>query len=427
MIKNNNYQSISYHNNSIQVPNKPTIPFIEGDGIGSDIWQASVRVINAAVRKAYNGQREIQWMEVYAGEKAFRKYRNWLPQETLDAFRKFIVGIKGPLTTPVGEGIRSLNVQIRKSLDLYTCLRPIKWFPGVPSPVKSPQDVDVVVFRENTEDIYAGIEFESFSSEAEEFLNVFREMYPNEYGKIRFPDTSGFSLKPISREGTERIMRASINYAIKNNRSKVTIVHKGNIMKYTEGAFCKWSYNLSETEFHERVYTQNQWVRTKNDKSEALANKEQASSIKEGKIIINDVIADIAFQKTLTRPKDFDIIVTTNLNGDYLSDAIAAQVGGIGISPGGNINFETGIAVFEATHGTAPKYANKNVVNPSSVILSGELLLRYLGWDEAADLINKGLGGTIKSKKVTYDFHRLMDNGIKVTTSEFGDEIINNM
>ncbi len=427
MTKNNIYQSISFHNNSIQVPNKPTIPFIEGDGIGSDIWQASVRVINAAVKKAYDGQREIQWMEVYAGEKAFRKYGNWLPQETIDAFKKFIVGIKGPLTTPVGEGIRSLNVHIRKSLDLYTCLRPIKWFPGVPSPVKSPQDIDVVIFRENTEDIYAGIEFESFSSEAEKFLNVFRELFPNEFRKIRFPDSSGFSLKPISREGTERIMRASINYAIRNKRNKITIVHKGNIMKYTEGAFCRWAYNLSETEFQERVYTQNQWVRTKNEKSEAFANEEQASSIKKGKIVINDVIADIAFQKILTRPKDFDIIVTTNLNGDYLSDAIAAQVGGIGISPGANINFETGIAVFEASHGTALKYANKNIVNPSSVILSGELLLRYLGWDEAANLINKGLRGTIKSKKVTYDFHRLMDNGIKVTTSEFGDEVINNM
>jgi len=427
MTKNKNFQPISFHNNSIQVPNKPTIPFIEGDGIGPDIWQASVRVINAAVKKAYDGQRQIQWMEVYAGEKAFRKYGKWLPQETLDAFNKFIVGIKGPLTTPVGEGIRSLNVHIRKSLDLYTCMRPIKWFLGVPSPVKSPQDIDVVIFRENTEDIYAGIEFESFSPEAEKFLNVFRELYPNEFDKIRFPDSSGFSLKPISREGTERIIRASINYAIRNKRNKITIVHKGNIMKFTEGAFCKWAYYLSETEFKDRVYTQNQWVRTKNEKSEAFANEEQASSTKEGKIIINDVIADIAFQKALTRPKDFDIIVTTNLNGDYLSDAIAAQVGGIGISPGGNINFETGIAVFEASHGTAPKYANKNVVNPSSVILSGELLLRYLGWDEAADLINKGLGETIKLKKVTYDLYRLMDDGIKVSTSKFGDEVINNM
>ena len=427
MTKNNNYKSISFHNNSIQVPNKPTIPFIEGDGIGSDIWQASVRVFNAAVQKAYDGQREIQWMEVYAGEKAFRKYGKWLPQETLDAFKKYLVGIKGPLTTPVGEGIRSLNVHIRKSLDLYTCMRPIKWFPGVPSPVKSPQDINVVIFRENTEDIYAGIEFESYTSEAEEFVKVFRELFPNEFRKIRFPDSSGFSLKPISREGSERIMRASINYAIRNKRNKITIVHKGNIMKFTEGAFCKWAYYLSETEFKDRVYTQNQWVRAKNEKSEAFANEEQASSTKEGKIIINDVIADIAFQKALTRPKDFDMIVTTNLNGDYLSDAIAAQIGGIGISPGGNINFETGIAVFEASHGTAPKYANKNVVNPSSVILSGELLLRYLGWDEAADLINKGLVITIKSKKVTYDFHRLMDKGIKVTTSEFGDELINNM
>jgi len=423
----NKNQIITYRNKSMQVPDKPAIPFIEGDGIGADIWRASVRVFDAAVKKAYGGQREIQWMEVYAGEKAFNKFGEWLPQETLDSFQMHLVGIKGPLTTPVGEGFRSLNVHIRKVLDLYVCMRPIRWFPGVPSPVKSPQDVNVVVFRENTEDIYAGIEFESFSPEAEKFKNVFREMYPDEFAKIRFPDSSGFSLKPISKEGTERIMRATLNYAIEKNRKKITIVHKGNIMKYTEGAFCKWAYDVAETEFEEKVHAQNQWMLTTKEASRKMAEKKQASPTEERRIIINDVIADIALQRVLTRPRDFDIVVTTNLNGDYLSDAVAAQVGGIGIAPGGNINFETGIAVFEATHGTAPKYANKNVVNPSSVILSGEMMLRYMGWDEAADLINKGLGGAIKAKKVTYDLHRLMDDGIKVSTSEFGDEIINHM
>ncbi|HEY60525.1 MAG TPA: NADP-dependent isocitrate dehydrogenase [Anaerolineae bacterium] len=427
MTADKNKQFITFCGNSIKVPNNPNIPFIQGDGIGPDIWQASVKVFNAAVKKAYKGKREIQWQEVYAGEKAYNKFGEWLPQDTIDAFKKYIVGIKGPLTTPVGGGIRSLNVALRKSLDLYACIRPIKWFLGVPSPVKQPQDLNVVIFRENTEGIYTGIEFENGTADTEQLKDILRELFPNEFAKMRFPDSSGFSLKLISREGTERIMRAAINYAIKNNRKTITIVHKGNIMKFTDGAFCKWAYNLAEREFSNKVYTRNQWNRTKTEKSVDAANEEQELSLKAGELLIKDVIADIAFQQTLTRPKDFDVIVTTNLNGDYLSDALAAQVGGVGISPGGNINFETGMAIFEACHGTAPKYANKNVVNPSSLILSGELMLRYLGWDQAADLIIKGLGGAIKSKKVTYDFHRLMDNGIKVTTNEFGDEVINNM
>jgi len=418
---------IGIQDGKLNVPDNPIIPFIEGDGTGRDIWRASQRVLTAAVEKAYAGKRKLVWMEVYAGEKAFNKFQSWLPEETLQAFKEFLVGIKGPLTTPIGGGMRSLNVALRKELDLYVCQRPVRWFTGVPSPVKRPQDVDMVVFRENTEDIYTGIEFENGTDDNLKFKQLFQQTFPNEYKKIRFPDSSGIGLKPVSKEGTERLVRAAIKWALENKRKNVTLVHKGNIMKYTEGAFRNWGYALAEAEFGERVYTWKTWEQTKADKGENAANAEQEAALKAGKLLIKDVIADIVFQQTITRATEFDILATPNLNGDYLSDALAAQVGGIGIAPGGNINYETGHAVFEATHGTAPKYADKDVVNPGSVILSGEMMLRYMGWNEAADLILKGMEGAIAAKTVTYDFHRMMEGATKLSTSQFGDVMIANM
>jgi isocitrate dehydrogenase len=411
----------------LQVPDDPIIPFIEGDGTGRDIWRASVRVFDAAVQKAYGGRRKVVWYEVYAGEKAYTKFNNWLPDETIDAFQRYIVGIKGPLTTPVGGGIRSLNVALRQILDLYVCLRPVRWFQGVPSPVKRPQDVDMVIFRENTEDIYAGIEFEAGSEENKKFLALLKEHFPKSYAKIRFPESSGIGIKPVSREGTERLVRAALDYAIRHRRKSVTFVHKGNIMKFTEGAFRNWGYALAEREFGEHVYTWTQWERTKEAKGEEAANAEQKEALAAGRILVKDAIADISLQQVLTRPTDFDVIATLNLNGDYLSDALAAQVGGIGIAPGGNVNYVTGHAIFEATHGTAPKYADKDVVNPSSVILSGEMMFRHLGWNEAADRIIRGVDGAIGAKTVTYDFARLMEGATQVKCSEFADAIIRHM
>jgi isocitrate dehydrogenase len=417
-------QKITNRNGRLNVPDQPIIPFIEGDGTGRDIWRASVLILDAAVEKAYGGKRQIQWMEVYAGEKAFTQFNNWLPDETVTAFQEFLVGIKGPLTTPIGGGIRSLNVALRKLLDLYVCQRPVRWFKGVPSPVLRPQDVDMVVFRENTEDIYAGIEFEHGTEANREFKALLKEHFPAEYEKIRFPDTVGLGLKPVSVEGTERLVRAAIEWALENGRRNVTLVHKGNIMKYTEGAFRNWGYQVAEGEFGDLVYTWAQWGRTKEAQGEDAANAEQEEALAAGRLLVKDVIADIVFQQTITRAREFDVLATMNLNGDYLSDALAAQVGGIGIAPGGNINYVTGHAIFEATHGTAPKYADKDVVNPSSVVLSGEMMLRYMGWNEAADLIIKGVEGAISAKTVTYDFHRLMEGATRLTTSEFADAVI---
>jgi isocitrate dehydrogenase len=413
--------------NKLEVPNNPIIPFIEGDGTGRDIWRSSVRVLDAAVQKAYGGQKKIAWYEVFAGEKAFTNFNNWLPEETVEAFRTYLVGIKGPLTTPIGGGIRSLNVALRQMLDLYVCLRPVRWFKGVPSPVKHPEAVDMVIFRENTEDIYAGIEFEAESEQAKKILGFIEKEFPKDFKKIRFPGTTGIGIKPVSREGTERLMRGAIEYALRLKRNSVTIVHKGNIMKYTEGAFMKWGYALAEKEFGDKVYTWGAWERTKEAKGEDAANAEQKEALAKGRLLVKDAIADITLQQVLTRPKEFDVIATLNLNGDYLSDALAAQVGGIGIAPGGNINYVSGHAIFEATHGTAPKYADLDQVNPGSVILSGEMMLRHLGWLEAADLIIKGMDGAIGSKRVTYDFARLMEGATKIKCSEFGDEIIKHM
>ena len=417
-------EKVTIEDGKLQVPDKPVIPFVEGDGTGRDIWRASVRVLDAAVKKAYAGKRKIHWMEVYAGEKAFDKFGSWLPDETIQAFQEYLVGIKGPLTTPIGGGIRSLNVALRKALDLYVCQRPVRYFPGVPSPVKRPEDVDMVVFRENTEDIYTGIEFEAGTPENERFSNFLMEQFPKEYAKIRFPHSAGYGVKPVSKEGTWRLVRAAIQWALKNRRRSVTLVHKGNIMKYTEGAFRNWGYELAESEFGDQVYTWSQWERTKAEKGEEAANVEQSAALVAGRLLIKDVIADIVFQQTITRAREFDVLATLNLNGDYLSDALAAQVGGIGIAPGGNINYTTGHAVFEATHGTAPKYADKDMVNPGSVILSGEMMLRYLGWDEAADCILGGMEKAIAAKTVTYDFHRLMEGATLLKTSEFADAII---
>ena len=409
---------ITISQGKLNVPDRPVIPFIEGDGTGPDIWRASVRVLDAAVAKAYAGRRQIQWLEVLAGEKAFNSTQNWLPEETLAAFRDYLVGIKGPLTTPTGGGIRSLNVALRQQLDLYVCLRPVQWFTGVPSPVKNPGKVDMVIFRENTEDIYAGIDFEAGSEVALKTLEFIKANFPKEFKKIRFggedPASVGVGIKPVSRPGSERLIRSAIRYAIENKRKSVTLVHKGNIMKYTEGAFMKWGYELAQREFGAEPIDGGPWCK-----------------IPEGRpgagIVIKDAIADITLQQVLTRPTDFDVIATLNLNGDYLSDALAAQVGGIGIAPGGNINYLTGHAIFEATHGTAPKYANKDVVNPGSVVLSGEMMLRYMGWVEAADLILKGLNGAIGSKKVTYDFARLMEGATEIKCSAFGDNLIAHM
>ncbi len=443
----------------LQVPDRPIVPFIEGDGTGPDIWRASQTVFDAAVAKAYHGKREIAWMEVYAGEKAFNRFKNWLPDDTVAAFKEFLVGIKGPLTTPIGGGIRSLNVTLRQMLDLYVCLRPVRWFTGVPSPVKRPEAVDMVIFRENTEDIYAGVEWAAESPEAKKVIAFLR----NEMGvkKIRFPETSGIGIKPVSRDGTERLVRAAIEYALKHKRRSVTLVHKGNIMKFTEGAFREWGYALAVRDFRGQVVTEREsWILGNREAKAGISVEENAREIEPGydmmtpdqqaavkkdveaalalwnthgdgkwkkMLLVRDSIADITLQQVLTRPKEFDVIATLNLNGDYLSDALAAQVGGIGIAPGGNINYVSGHAIFEATHGTAPKYANLDKVNPGSVILSGEMMLRHMGWDEAADLIIKGVEGAIGAKTVTYDFHRLMEGASLVSCSGFGEAIIAHM
>ncbi len=439
---------ITIANGKLSVPDHPIIPFIEGDGTGPDIWRASKRVIDAAVERAYGGKRAIEWMEVFAGEKSFKQFQTWLPDETVEMFREYLVGIKGPLTTPVGGGIRSLNVALRQLLDLYVCLRPVQYFRGVPSPVKRPEAVKMVIFRENTEDIYAGIEFPAGSAEAQKVLDFIAGEFPEMFRKIRFgtkPAISawtqakgsngtsepsvqvGIGIKPVSYHGSTRLVRAAIQYAIEHKRKSVTIVHKGNIMKFTEGAFRDWGYALAEREFSHEVYTWAQWERTKKERGEDAANAEQKAELAEGKILLKDAIADITLQQALTRPEEFDVIATLNLNGDYLSDALAAQVGGIGIAPGGNINYVTGHAIFEATHGTAPKYAGLDKVNPGSVILSGEMMLRYMGWKEAADLVISGLESAIASKIVTYDFARLMEGATEVKCSEFGDQIIGRM
>ena len=409
---------ISIKDGVLTVPDNPVIPFIRGDGTGRDIWKASEKVLDAAVAKAYGGKKKIAWFEVFAGEASKTKFDNWLPDDTVEAFKEYLVGIKGPLTTPVGGGIRSLNVALRQMLDLYVCLRPVQYFTGVPTPVKHPEKVDMVIFRENTEDIYAGIDFEAGSEAALAVIEFLKEKYPKDFKKIRFgaeePGTVGIGIKPVSKPGTERLVRAAIKYAIDQKQKSVTIVHKGNIMKYTEGAFRDWGYDLAKSEFGAVEIDGGPWCQ-----------------IPEGKpgagIIIKDAIADITLQQVLTRAEDFDVIATLNLNGDYLSDALAAQVGGIGIAPGGNINYITGHAIFEATHGTAPKYADKDMVNPGSVILSGEMMFRYLGWTEAADLLLKGLNGAIASKKVTYDFARQMEGATKISCSAFGDNIIAHM
>jgi len=414
-------------NRVLSVPDRPIIPYIEGDGTGRDIWRASVRVLDAAVARAYGGRKTLAWYEVFAGEKAFRLFNNWLPDETVEAFRTHLVGIKGPLTTPIGGGMRSLNVALRQLLDLYVCLRPVRWFRGIPSPVKRPEDVDMVIFRENTEDIYAGIEFEAESDGAKRVLALLEQEFPKDFKKIRFPATTGIGLKPVSREGTERLVRAALEYAISHERKSVTFVHKGNIMKYTEGAFMRWGYALAQREFADRVYTWEQWEATKVTSGEQAANDQQKAALSGGKILVKDAIADIALQQVITRAREFDVIATLNLNGDYLSDALAAQVGGIGIAPGGNINYVTGHAIFEATHGTAPKYADKDKVNPGSVVLSGEMMLRHIGWNEAADCVVRGMDGAIASKKVTYDFARLMDGATEVKCSEFADGVIAHM
>lgn len=452
-------EKIVIRNGKLEVPDRPIIPFIEGDGTGPDIWRASVRVFDAAVKKAYGGKRQIAWKEVYAGEKAFNRFQNWLPDETIEAFREYLVGIKGPLTTPVGGGIRSLNVALRQMLDLYVCLRPVRWFKGVPSPVKHPEHVDMAIFRENTEDIYAGIEWSAGSPEARKAIAFLQQ----EMGvrKIRFPETSAIGVKPVSVEGTERLVRAAIAYALRYRRRSVTLVHKGNIMKFTEGGFRDWGYALAAREFRQETVSEREsWILGNREQNPKLSVEENARRVEPGydlmpaerrknvceevekalklwdthgdgkwktKLLIRDSIADIALQQVLTRPKDFDVIATLNLNGDYLSDALAAQVGGIGIAPGGNINYVTGHAIFEATHGTAPKYANQDRVNPGSVILSGEMMLRHLGWDEAADLIVKGMDGAIAAKTVTYDFERLMEGAKLLKCSEFGQAVIDRM
>ena len=418
---------ITIRDGKLTVPDNPIIPFIEGDGTGPDMWRASVRVMDAAVQKAYGGKRKIHWMEVYAGEKSHKLLNSWLPDETVTACRDYLVSIKGPLTTPVGGGIRSLNVALRQLLDLYVCLRPVRWFKGVPSPVKHPEKVDMVIFRENTEDIYAGIEFEAGTEENKKFLDILKREFPKSYAKIRFPDSSGIGIKPVSKEGSERLIRSALEYAIKNKRKSLTLVHKGNIQKFTEGAFRNWGYQLAEREFGAQTYTWEQWERTKAAKGEKDANSEMDAAKKAGMLIVKDAIADIALQQVLTRSDEFDVIATLNLNGDYISDALAAQVGGIGIAPGGNINYKTGHAVFEATHGTAPKYANLDKVNPGSVILSGEMMLRYMGWLEAADALITAMDRTIAEKIVTYDFARLMDGAKEVSTSAFGDALIRNL
>jgi isocitrate dehydrogenase len=417
--------AITIKRGKLKVPNDPVVPFIEGDGTGPDIWAASVRVFDAAVEKAYKGKKKIFWKEVLAGEKAFNQTGNWLPDETLKVIDEYKVAIKGPLTTPVGGGIRSLNVALRQQLDLYACVRPVRWFKGVPSPVKEPGLVDMVIYRENTEDIYAGIEYQAGTPEVAKVM----EFLEKEMGvkKIRFPKTSSIGIKPVSKEGTERLVRSALDFTIKSKKKSLTLVHKGNIMKFTEGKFKEWGYELAEREYGHLVFTWAQYDKIKADKGEDAANKAQAEAVAAGKIIVKDVIADAFLQQILLRPAEYDVIATLNLNGDYISDALAAQVGGIGIAPGANINYITGHAIFEATHGTAPKYAGKDMVNPASVILSGVMMLEYMGWDKAAKLIVKGLERSIRKKRVTYDFERLMKGATKLKCSEFGSEIIANM
>jgi isocitrate dehydrogenase len=418
-------QKITIKNGKLTVPDKPTIPFIEGDGTGPDIWRASKLVFDAAVEKAYGGKKQLVWKEVLAGEKAYKATNNWLPNETLDAFRDYLVGIKGPLTTPVGGGIRSLNVALRQELDLYACVRPVRYYDGVPSPVKHPELTDMIIFRENTEDIYAGIEYMNGTPQAQKML----EFLQDEMGvkKIRFPESSSFGIKPVSKEGTERLVRAAIKYALEHKLPSVTIVHKGNIMKFTEGAFKTWGYELAEKEFGPKVFTWAQYDKIVAKQGVEVAEALQKQAVEQGKLIIKDSIADAFLQQILLRPADYSVVATLNLNGDYVSDALAAIVGGIGIAPGANINYLTGHAIFEATHGTAPKYANQDKVNPGSVILSGVMMLEYMGWKEAAALINKGLEAAIASKRVTYDFERQMEGATLLKTSEFGQEIIKNM
>ncbi len=418
---------IEIRSGRLVIPDRPVIPFIRGDGIGPEIWSASQRIFDAAVQKAYGGRREVQWLEVYAGQTAFDRFGASLPDETLEAFRRYRIGIKGPLITPVGGGIRSLNVAIRKGLDLYVCQRPVRWFPGVPSPVRRPDLVNMVVFRENTEDIYTGIEFQEGTPAADEFKQLLREHFPQEYARIRFPDTAGFSIKPVSREGTERLVRAAIRWALDNHRKNVTLVHKGNIMKFTEGAFRAWGYALAEREFGEQVYTLIQWQRTKAASGAVAADAEMEAALQSGRLLVKDLIADIVFERALTRPEDLDVLATLNLNGDYLSDALAAQVGGVGIAPGGNINYATGMAVFEATHGTAPDIAGQGKANPSSLALSGEMMFHYLGWHEAAEKIVKGIECAIQAGKVTFDLRRLMEDATLMTTAQFAGAVIEYM
>ena len=454
-------QKITIKDGKLQVPNEPILPYVEGDGTGRDIWRASVRGFDAAVQKAYGGKKKIHWMEVYAGEKSFRQFKTWLPDETVQAFTEFLVGIKGPLTTPIGGGIRSLNVALRKALDLYVCQRPVRYYKGVPSPVKHPEYVDMVIFRENTEDIYTGIEFANGTPDNLKFKQLFKEAFPKEYAKMRFPDTAGIGIKPVSMQGTERLVRAALKWSLLNKRKSVNFVHKGNIMKFTEGAFKDWGYALAKREFRADIVTEREtWILGNKEKDPDLRVEDNAKNIDPGfdmmspdqqndikreveealklwdthgggkwktKLLIKDSIADVSLQFTLIRPRDYDVIATLNLNGDYLSDALAAQVGGIGIAPGANINYETGHAIFEATHGTAPKYADLDKVNPGSVVLSGEMMLRYMGWGEAADLIVKGMEGAVAAKTVTYDFARLMEGAREVKCSEFGDAVIAHM
>lgn len=412
-------------NGKLNVPNNPIIPFIEGDGIGPEIWKVASKIIDAAVEKAYNGERKIEWKEILAGEKAFNQTGNWLPEETLEAAKEYLVSIKGPLTTPIGGGIRSLNVAMRQTLDLYVCLRPVKWYKGVPSPVLHPERVDMTIFRENTEDIYAGIEWQTGTPEAEKFKKFLIE----EMGvsKVRFPETSSFGIKPVSKEGTERLVRAAIDYALEHKKPSVSLVHKGNIMKFTEGSFKKWGYAVARNEYGDKVFTWEEWDEIKAERGEAAANEAQAEALNNGKLLIKDVIADNFLQQILLAPQDYSVVATLNLNGDYISDALAAAVGGIGIAPGANINYSTGYAVFEATHGTAPKFAGKNAMNPSSVLLSGVMMLEYMGWLEAAELITHALSIAIMQKKVTIDFFNLMTGATLLKTDEFGDEIIKNL
>src|SRR3990172_4944200 len=452
---------ITFKDGKLQVPENPVIPFIEGDGTGRDIWKASVKVFDAAVQKAYGGKRKIHWMEVFAGEKSFKLFNTWLPDETVEVFKEYLVGIKGPLTTPIGGGFRSLNVALRKMLDLYVCLRPVRWYKGVPSPVRHPEYVDMVIFRENTEDIYTGIEFQYGTADNEKFLQLFKNAFPKEFAKMRFPNTAAIGLKPISKEGTERLIRAAIQWSLDNKRKSVNIVHKGNIMKFTEGAFKDWGYALAKKEFRNGIVTEREtWILGNKEQDPALSVEDNARLIDPGyemmspdqqndikqevkealdlwnthgdgkwrsMLLIKDSIADVSLQFTIIRPRDYDVIATMNLNGDYLSDALAAQVGGIGIAPGANINYVTGHAIFEATHGTAPKYAGQDKVNPGSLILSGEMMLRYLGWNEAADLILRGMEGAITAKTVTYDFARMMPGAKEVRCSEFGEAVVKHM